>query len=157
MIELTADGPTSGAGGAKRSGGTHPGDRILPVQCPLLCQSMGVPVRGELFPQLPQACELQPSEQSLATRLQHLLARLLPAQADALRSGGAAGLVAQLAQEAEDRLPEIMRPRPKVGTKGGVECRSWRSGACIKASSVYLACFYAVLTSPKPSPPCPSD
>lgn len=40
--------------------------------------------------------------------------RLGPAQAAALARQGAAGLVAQLEEEAEAALPEVLRPHPKV-------------------------------------------
>jgi hypothetical protein len=40
--------------------------------------------------------------------------RLSPAQGAALVRCGAAGLVAQLEEEAEAALPEVLRPHPKV-------------------------------------------
>jgi hypothetical protein len=47
-------------------------------------------------------------------RLRMVLPRLSSPQAAALTAGGAAGLVGRLAEEAEERLPEILRPRPQA-------------------------------------------
>lgn len=45
--------------------------------------------------------------------LEALVGRLLPAHAKALAGGGASGLFARLAEEAQAQLPEFMQPRPK--------------------------------------------
>jgi hypothetical protein len=54
-----------------------------------------------------------PGQATTAERLAVMARQLLPEQAVAFRSGGLAGLLQQLQLEAELKLPEVMRPRPK--------------------------------------------
>jgi hypothetical protein len=54
-----------------------------------------------------------PGHAAAAGRLACMARQLLPEQAVAFRAGGLAGLLHQLQLEAEMKLPEVMRPRPK--------------------------------------------
>ncbi|GBG00493.1 hypothetical protein Rsub_13184 [Raphidocelis subcapitata] len=77
------------------------------------------------------ACDLLPAQPALAARLAAALPRLPPAHAAALAAGGAAGLVARVAAEAEERLPEFLRPRPKASREAGASWhhyRAWTAG-----------------------------
>jgi hypothetical protein len=55
----------------------------------------------------------QAAAAAAAERLAVMARQLLPEQAVAFRTGGLAGLLQQLQLEAEMKLPEVLRPRPK--------------------------------------------
>jgi hypothetical protein len=54
-----------------------------------------------------------PGDAAVADRLASLVRQLIPEQAVAFRTGGLPALLQQLQLEAEMRLPEVLRPRPK--------------------------------------------
>jgi hypothetical protein len=60
-----------------------------------------------------QALELH-SHVEYAQELESVLDMLSPAQQQALKASGAAGLQQQLREEKEERMPEFLRPKPKV-------------------------------------------
>jgi hypothetical protein len=70
-----------------------------------------------------QACQLEPSDPAHAARRAALLPCLPPPQQAALRAGGAAGLVRRLEQEAEEGLPDFLRPHGKVCFETSVDAR----------------------------------
>lgn len=66
-------------------------------------------------PRIPQAQRIAPpyAVPAVASALRLSVSRLSPDQGYAWATGGLEGLLQQLQDEEELRLPEVMRPRPK--------------------------------------------
>lgn len=62
---------------------------------------------------LAQAAQQAPHYAVMADRLAELARQLPPEQGLAWRTGGLSGLLQQLQDESEMKLPEVLRPRPK--------------------------------------------
>jgi hypothetical protein len=92
----------------------HQGPQTLSQDCQgdnLLNQDSDFHVAAEMTV---EKAGVQATIKALGAFIQNILAFLTPAQRQALDSGSSAALAALLEEERQDRLPEVLRHRPRL-------------------------------------------